>query len=77
MLGRGADSPLRLPEVLVRSITVGSIDTTKAADEHADAVIRPEVSRVGMLAFGEIDRMIEAGRQAARAAVEARPELVG
>lgn len=76
VLGRGAQSPLRLPEVIIRSITVGSSDTTLASEQHADVVIRPDVRRTGLLAFGEIDRMIEAGRQAAREVIDARPELV-
>ena len=63
VLGRGSGVPLRLPEVIIRSITLGSSDTAQAAEKHADAVIRPDVSRVGLLAFDAIDEMIEAGRQ--------------
>jgi predicted acylesterase/phospholipase RssA len=69
VLGRGARSPLRLPEVIIRSITVGSSDTVQAGKRHADVVIRPDVGDVGMLAFDQIDRVIEAGRRAARKAI--------
>ncbi len=75
VLGRGARSPLRLPEVIIRSITVGSRDTVEAGQRHADVVIRPETGRVGLLDFGQIDRVIEAGREAARATLEKRPDL--
>ena len=44
MLGRGIDVPLRIPEVIIRSITLGSIDTVAEGDAHANIVIRPDVS---------------------------------
>jgi NTE family protein len=75
VLGRGSDIPLRLPEVIVRSITLGSTDTVAEADAHADLVIRPEVSSVGMVAFDQIDQLIRAGYEAAASALESRPEL--
>ena len=75
LLGRGTDVPLRIPEVIIRSITLGSIDTVAEGDAHADVVIRPDVSRIPLTAFDEIDALIDAGRDAARATLAANPEL--
>lgn len=75
VLGRGIDVPLRIPEVIIRSITLGSIDTAAEGDAHANIVIRPDVSRIPLTAFDQIDALIDAGRQAARATLEAHPEL--
>jgi NTE family protein len=75
VLGRGSEVPLRLPEVIVRSMTLGSTETVAQAEAHADLVIRPEVSRVGMMAFDQIEQLVQAGRDAAMSALQARPEL--
>src|SRR3954454_12364621 len=46
----GSDAPIpRLAETIVRTVTVGSIDTVAAARLHADAVIAPNVEGVGLL----------------------------
>jgi predicted acylesterase/phospholipase RssA len=75
LLGRGIDVPLRIPEVIIRSITLGSIDTVVEGDSHANVVIRPDVSRIPLTAFDQIDALIEAGREAAQATLEANPGL--
>jgi NTE family protein len=75
VLGLGHDVPLRLPEIVVRTITLGSIDTVDESQRHADLVIRPAVSDVGMVGFDRIDDLRRAGRDAARAALDANPEL--
>ena len=75
VLGRGSDVPLRIPEVIIRSITLGSIDTVAASKTHADVTIRPDVSSIPLTAFDQIDVLIEAGREAARITLAANPEL--
>lgn len=75
LLGLGHDVPLRLPEVVVRTLTLGSIDTVEASQRHADLVIRPAVEGVGVVDFERIDELRRAGREAARAPLDADPEL--
>lgn len=75
VLGRGIDVPLRIPEVIIRSITLGSIDTVVEGEAHANVVIRPDVSRIPLTAFDQIEALIQAGREAAHATLEANPEL--
>ena len=75
VLGRGIDVPLRIPEVIIRSIILGSSDTVAEGDAHADVVVRPSVSTVPLTAFDQIETLIDAGREAARATLEAHPEL--
>jgi predicted acylesterase/phospholipase RssA len=67
---------MRLPEIVTRTITLGSIDTVEESQRHADLVIRPAVSDVGLVQFERIDQLRRAGREAALAAFEAQPELV-
>jgi NTE family protein len=64
-----------LGETIVRSITVGSSDTAAAARTHADLVITPDVEGIALMDWKAIDRSREIGRQAARAALEAAPDL--
>lgn len=67
----GSDDPLpRLRETLIRTVVLGSIDTAAAAQAHADAVIEPRVEGFGLTEFGELDRMVEAGSDAAREQLE-------
>jgi NTE family protein len=68
-----ADRPLRppsLPETLTRLLLLGSQNTAEAARRHADLVIRPRAEGVGLLHFGSLDAAREAGRVAAREALE-------
>jgi predicted acylesterase/phospholipase RssA/CRP-like cAMP-binding protein len=71
----GADD--RVPsfmETILRTMVMGSLDTTIAAQRHAQLVIRPSVGEVGLMAFDSLDRVREAGRRAAREALQAIPE---
>jgi NTE family protein len=72
LTGTEAEVP-RLAETIVRTVTVGSADTLEAARRHADLVIQPEVDRVGLLDWRQLEGVTAAGRQAARAALEANP----
>jgi predicted acylesterase/phospholipase RssA len=54
---------------------MGSIDTVAAARLHADLVITPRVERVGLMDWKAFPHVMELGRQAAREALEANPEL--
>lgn len=75
------DKPLEPPllvETLYRLILLGARDTVESARRHASVVITPDYEGVGMLEFHMLDRMREAGRRAARAALEeAPPEIFG
>lgn len=68
LTGSEAELP-RLGETIVRTVTVGSIDTAEAARRHADLVIQPAVEGVGMLDWGSLEPVKEAGRAAAREAL--------
>jgi NTE family protein len=63
-----------LKETLWRTVTLGSIDTALAAQQHADLVIAPGDDGVGLLEFHQIDTMREAGRRAAREALAQAPD---
>ena len=65
----------RLGETIVRTVTVGSSDTVAAARLHADLVITPQVDDVGLMDWKALPRVRELGRQAARDALAAHPEL--
>jgi predicted acylesterase/phospholipase RssA len=67
------DAPLGLHETLVRTLTLGSLDTTAAAQRHADLVITPADQGTGLLEFHQLDRLRAEGRRAARAALAAAP----
>lgn len=62
--GESADLP-KLAETLNRMVTLGSVDTTEEARAHADVVIEPRVQGLGITAFADAARIIEAGRSAA------------
>lgn len=64
-----------LRETLFRAIVLGSRNTTEEAKRHADLVINPETAPIGLLAFKELNRARELGRQAARAALESSPDF--
>jgi NTE family protein len=73
----GSESELpRLGETIVRTVTVGSIDTAEAARRHADLVIQPAVEGVGLLDWTRLESMMELGRAAARAALEQPPAWI-
>jgi len=77
-----ADRPLRplrpvgppsLPETLARLLLLGSQNTSEAARRHGDLVIQPRAEGVGLLEFGRLEVAREAGRVAAREALEWAP----
>ena len=51
-------------------LLLGSSNTSDAARRHADMVIKPRAEGVGLLEFHQIDAAREAGRAAAREALE-------
>jgi len=74
--GVGAPVPFGVREIMMRTVVLGSIDTAEAAQRHSDLVIEPRVETIGLMAFDELDRAVEAGRQAARDALAEAPKLV-
>jgi predicted acylesterase/phospholipase RssA len=71
-LSRG--SPPRmptLPETLLRSMMMGSAAALPAGRRQAAVVVTPDTRGIGLLEFHQIDRAVEAGRAAGRAALEA------
>ncbi len=76
LTGSEAEVP-RLAETIVRTVTVGSADTAEAARRHADLVIQPAVEGVGLLDWRQLEPIREAGRAAARSALEENPDLLG
>ncbi len=72
----GDDQPPRLPsltETLMRVLLLGSQNTSVAARRHADLLIEPRAEGVGLFEFHQLDTAREAGRAAARAALERAP----
>lgn len=65
--------PPSLGETLTRVLLLGSQDTTEAARRHADLLIKPRTEGVGLLEFHQLDTAREAGRAAARRALERAP----
>jgi NTE family protein len=59
-----------LGETLTRVLLLGSANTGDAARAHADLIIKPRNEGVGLLEFHQIDAAREAGRAAAREALE-------
>ena len=76
LTGSDAEIP-QLGETIVRTVLVGSTDTTAAARMHADAVITPQVEGIGMMDWGALTQVRELGRRAAREALERDPGLPG
>ena len=64
-----------LPETVLRSMLMGSAPAAQAARQQADVVVTPDTRGIGLLEFHQIDRAVEAGRAAGRAAVEALARL--
>jgi predicted acylesterase/phospholipase RssA len=70
------DRSARVPtlgETLARVLSLGSANTSEAARRHADLVVKPYADGVGLLEFHQLDVAVEAGRAAARAALEDAP----
>jgi EmrB/QacA subfamily drug resistance transporter len=60
-----------LGETLLRLMTIGGQGTAQRARERGAYVITPPSLGVGMMEFHQLDRMVEAGRMAARALLDA------
>ena len=72
-LAPGTAGAPRLGETLTRLLLLGSENTSVAARQYADLVIRPRAEGVGLLQFDQLDAAREAGRAAAREALERAP----
>ncbi|HSV37438.1 MAG TPA: patatin-like phospholipase family protein, partial [Nocardioidaceae bacterium] len=68
------DGPPRVPplgDTLLRVMTIGGDGTTQRAAQQGAYVITPASMGVGMMEYHQMDTMVEAGRRAARALLEA------
>jgi predicted acylesterase/phospholipase RssA/CRP-like cAMP-binding protein len=65
-----------LAETMLRTLAVGGRDTVVAARAHADLVITPSVERAGLLEWGQLANMREAGRASVRQLLETDPEVL-
>ncbi|MGO9489921.1 MAG: MFS transporter [Solirubrobacteraceae bacterium] len=65
-----AGRPPSLGETLTRVLLLGSANTSDSARRHADVVIKPRAEGVGLFEFHQLDAAREAGRTAARDALE-------
>ena len=74
LTGRDVQIP-RLGETIMRTVTVGSIDTSVAARLHANLVITPRVDGIALMDWKALPRVVELGRNAARAALAGEPDL--
>ena len=74
----GTDEQLpSIQDTLIRSIDLAASARPLSDLPRLAAVIEPDVTRVGLLNFGQMNEAVEAGRIAARAALQRHPELVG
>jgi EmrB/QacA subfamily drug resistance transporter len=62
-----------LGETLTRVLLLGSENTSESARRHADLIIKPRAEGVGLIEFHQLDAAREAGRAAAREALEEAP----
>jgi NTE family protein len=77
--GIGSEPELRTPslgETLARVLLLGSANTSESARRHADWTITPQAEGVGLLEFHQLDQAREAGRAAAREALENVPASI-
>ena len=65
--------PPSLGETITRVLLLGSENTSEAARRYADLLIKPRPDGVGLLEFHQLDTAREAGRVAAREALERAP----
>ncbi|OBI50215.1 patatin-like phospholipase family protein [Mycobacterium sp. E796] len=65
-----------LQDTLLRSVELAAPKWNLRELPRVTAIIEPDVSAIGPLDFKNIDAALEAGRKAARAALEAQPALV-
>ncbi len=72
-------SEVRLPslgETLMRVVFFAASNSSEAARRHSSLLITPRNEGVGLLEFHQLDRAREAGRLAARQALETAPEVL-
>ena len=70
--GDGAEPPLpSITETLARATVLGSVERAERNRALASLVIAPEVQSVGLREWSAFERAVEAGREAATAALEA------
>jgi NTE family protein len=73
----GSEEPLpRVGETLLRTLTLGSVDTAGAGRRHADLVITPQIEGVRMLEWQRLDHTRAMGRESAKAALDQAGELI-
>ena len=65
-----------LLDTIMRSMVISSYQFGERSLEHADLVIRPRASGVGLLEWHQIDIVRESGREAAREAIPAIHRLL-
>jgi NTE family protein len=68
-----ASEPPGIAETLTRLFLLASSKTSQAARHHADLIVTPRTDGVGLLEFHQLDRAREAGRVAAREALDSAP----
>ena len=70
---RTRTGPPRVPalgETLLRTMMIGSAGAVASARSHGAWVVTPPTLGVGLLEFHQLDRMVQAGRSAARSLLE-------
>jgi predicted acylesterase/phospholipase RssA len=65
-----------LGETLARVLLLGSSNTSENARRHADWTITPRSEGVGLFEWHQLDQAREAGRAAAREALEHIPTAI-
>lgn len=65
-----------LSETIVRCMMFASADTAATARDHAQLLITPEVSGIGLLDWRRLPEMRAAGAAAARKALDENPDFV-
>ena len=71
--GLGPEQVPTIVETLTRTSVMGSWRAAAAHRARADLVITPDVARTGLLDFAAFDDLVDRGRTAARAALDAQP----
>jgi predicted acylesterase/phospholipase RssA/CRP-like cAMP-binding protein len=74
-LSESADLP-GIVDVLLRSTETGNVLAAKRMEQEADVVLHPEVAEFGLLAFEELDAIIEAGYRHAMKELPQHEELL-
>jgi NTE family protein len=64
-----------LPETVLRAMLMGSATAIATARDQATVVVTPDTRGIGLFEFHQIDRAVEAGRAAGRAALDALATL--